>query len=40
MTARFLVIFAGLAAIAAAGCATPTAKSLSDVALTAMGGAD
>jgi glyoxylase-like metal-dependent hydrolase (beta-lactamase superfamily II) len=40
MTSRFAVILGGLAAIAAAGCSTPTTKSLSDEALTAMGGAD
>jgi glyoxylase-like metal-dependent hydrolase (beta-lactamase superfamily II) len=40
MTSRFPVIFAGVVALAAAGCSTPTAKSLSDEALTAMGGAD
>jgi len=40
MTSRFPVILAGVVALAAAGCSTPTAKSLSDDALTAMGGAD
>src|SRR5262245_55231962 len=40
MTSRFALILGGLAAIAAAGCSTPTTKSLSDEALTAMGGAD
>jgi glyoxylase-like metal-dependent hydrolase (beta-lactamase superfamily II) len=40
MTSRFPVIFAGVVALAGAGCSTPTAKSLSDDALTAMGGAD
>jgi glyoxylase-like metal-dependent hydrolase (beta-lactamase superfamily II) len=40
MSSRFAVILGGLAAITAAGCSTPTAKSLSDEALTAMGGAD
>src|SRR5262252_3617986 len=40
MTSRFAVIFAGLAAVSAAACSTPTAQSLSDEALAAMGGAD
>src|SRR5215510_12131958 len=40
MTSRFAVIFAGLAAVSASACSTPTAQSLSDEALTAMGGAD
>ena len=40
MTSRFSVIFAGVVALAAAACSTPTAKSLSDEALAAMGGPD
>jgi len=40
MTPRFAVIFAGAIVVAATGCAAPTARSLADEALTAMGGAD
>jgi glyoxylase-like metal-dependent hydrolase (beta-lactamase superfamily II) len=40
MTSRFAVIFAGVFAVAAAGCSPPTAKSLAGEALAAMGGAD
>jgi glyoxylase-like metal-dependent hydrolase (beta-lactamase superfamily II) len=40
MTSRFAVVFSGAIAVAAAGCAAPTAKSLADEALAAMGGAD
>ena len=40
MTSRFSAVLVGVVAVAAAGCSPPTAKSLANETLTAMGGAD